>query len=586
MRQAPELGMTAAEYLVCKAVISEASIYSAMAEYCGIPFIPDRGFRPQSVNSIPVGLGSLDHGPLLTGVGTRQPFYVIAPEFSEFDQVKAHLERYPHLAGQVRMTTPSSARHASTILNSPAGDLESRFPHYSAKSRLSQIQLTLLLTAIAAFLLGMLVPPILLIYLTGCLFALNCAATGLVRLLSAYGTHQHMMDYRLPEPFSDPMIRWPVYTVLVPLYREASVVEDLIKGLGELDYPADRLEILFLLERDDPETRQAFLAHRLPEHMQVVLVPDGMPRTKPRALAHGLEKARGELITIYDAEDRPEPDQLKKAAVFFSLAPHRLACLQARLAIDNFDESFFSRQFALEYACLFDQVLPWFHQKSWPFPLGGTSNHFRRSVLEAVGGWDRYNVTEYADLGVRLARFGYRIGVLPSTTFEEAPLTWQAWRAQRTRWFKGWMQTFCVHLRDPRQIWLDLGSARCGVLLAMIAGSFLMMALHPFILLIMGGYFAGLAPVPGTETLAEKAFLTLCISSMFLGYTGAAVAAWLAGKKRGYRPNPLDLLLVPVYWACASAAFYCAVWEFFTRPFQWNKTAHGLSSRRGVPGRL
>lgn len=586
IRQAPELGMTAAEYLVCKAVVSEAAVYSAMAEYCRIPFIPERGFRPQSVNSIPVGLGSLDRGPLLTGVGSRQPYYVIAPEFSEFEQVKDHLERHPFLASQIRMTTPAAARHASTVLNTPAGDLESRFPQFSARCRLSQAQLSVVLVAVIAFLTGILMPLSVLAYGAGCLFALNCCATGMVRLLSAFQTQGEAMEYRLPAAFADPRIRWPVYTILVPLYREAGIVGDLIEGLRQLDYPVDRLDIRFLLEWDDAETRQAFYAHGLPKHMQVVLVPEGSPRTKPRALAHGLEGARGELITIYDAEDRPEPDQLKKAAVFFTLAPHRLACLQARLAIDNHDESFFSRQFALEYACLFDQLLPWFHKKSWPFPLGGTSNHFRRSVLEAVGGWDKYNVTEDADLGVRLARFGYKIGVLPSTTHEEAPLTWTAWRHQRTRWFKGWMQTLCVHLRDPRQIWLDLGTARSLVMLAMIAGSFVMMALHPFILLIMGGYLAGIVPVPATASIWQAAFLLLCGTAMLTGYAGAATAAWLAGKKRGYGPNPLDLLLVPVYWICASIAFYCAVWEFFTKPFQWNKTTHGLSTRRGLSRKL
>ncbi|MBD8893144.1 glycosyltransferase family 2 protein [Roseibium litorale] len=586
IRQAPELGMTPAEYLVRKAVVSEEAIYSAMAEYCGIPFIPDRGFRPQSVNSIPVGLGSMDRGPLLTGIGNRQPYYVIAPELSEFEQVKAYLDTHPLLQKQLRMSTPAAARHASTVLNTPAGDLESRFPHYSARLRLSQTQLSVVLVAIIAFLTGLLLPPSVLGYGVGCFFALNCCATGVVRLLSAFATQGEVIDYRLPKPFTDPLIRWPVYTVLVPLYREAQVVGDLIEGLRQLDYPRNRLDIRFLLEWDDTETRHAFYRHGLPDHMQIVLVPEGSPRTKPRALAHGLEGAKGELITVYDAEDRPDPDQLKKAAVFFSLAPHRLACLQARLAVDNHDESFFARQFALEYACLFDQLLPWFHKKSWPFPLGGTSNHFRRSVLDAVGGWDKYNVTEDADLGVRLARFGYRIGVLPSTTHEEAPLCWKAWRSQRTRWFKGWMQTLCVHMRDPRQIWLDLGPTRSVVMLAMIAGSFVMMALHPFILAIMGGYMTGIVPAPARAGFWETGFLLLCGTAMFTGYAGAATATWLAGRKRGYAPNPLDLLLIPVYWMCASIAFYCAVWEFFTKPFQWNKTAHGLSSRRRLSRKL
>ncbi len=477
--EAPKVGMTAAEYLVRKAIVSEAAIYSALAEHCNVPYVPEMGFRPRSVNNIPIGLGSLQNGPLLVGIGETSPHYVIAPEYSQFAEVRAYLKQFPHLAAQIRISTPSAIHHAMTVLNTPAGDLESRFPEFSAKARLSRPQLILLVGMFAAFFFGLTLPKEFVFYALATLFSLACILTGLGRWESTRATAADVIDLKLPPGLDLPDIRWPRYTILVPLYKEARIVEALIEGLQRLDYPSDRLDIKFLLECDDLETREAFRG-RLGDHMEIVLVPEGLPRTKPRALAYGLEIARGELITIYDAEDQPQRDQLKKAALFFTLGPDNLACLQARLAIDNVNDSFFSRQYALEYACLFDQLIPWFHKLDWPFPLGGTSNHFRRSILERVGGWDKYNVTEDADLGIRLARFGYLSGVLPSTTFEEAPFRWSAWLSQRSRWYKGWLQTLCVHLRQPGRTCRELGAVRLAALSVMIGGSFVMMAIHPF----------------------------------------------------------------------------------------------------------
>ncbi|MBS8261201.1 glycosyltransferase [Roseibium polysiphoniae] len=578
-REAEKIGISAAEYLVKRAIVSEAAIYSALAEHCGVPFVPEMGFRPQSVNSIPLGLGSLDNGPLLVGVSATSPHYVIAPAYSQFTQVRAHLQKFPDLAGQIRISTPSAIRHASTVMNAPSGDLESRFPEFSAKVRFSRTQFVTFAVAFLAFLVGLLMPKAVLFYGLSSLFSMACILTGLARWQSARATEDDSLDLVLPVALTSPLIRWPAYTVLVPLYREARIVPELVEGLRRLDYPTSRLEIKFLLEKEDKETREAFAGH-LDPHMHVVVVPDGFPRTKPRALAYGLELAQGEFITIFDAEDQPQPDQLKKAALFFSLGPKELACLQARLAIDNFDESFFSRQYALEYACLFDQLIPWFHQLSWPFPLGGTSNHFRRSILDSVGGWDKYNVTEDADLGIRLARFGYICGVLPSTTYEEAPLQWRAWLSQRSRWYKGWLQTLCVHLRDPGRTCQEIGLTRLMAISSMIGGSFFMMALHPFVVLACLGYVSGMLPWPSSHGFAGELYLALCTCGALFGYIGAAFATLRAGRRRGYRPNLSDIALLPVYWLFTSLAFYRAVWEFAVKPFEWNKTEHGVSRQR------
>ena len=232
----------------------------------------------------------------------------------------------------------------------------------------------------------------------------------------------------------------PSYSVLVPLFREAGVVPHLLQALRGIDYPRDKLDVLLLVESIDVETQAALAETKLDAHMRVIVVPDGAPRTKPRALQYALQLTRGMNVVVFDAEDVPEPDQLRRAAAALAAGAGRLGCLQGRLNIYNPDASWFTRQFAIEYTALFDCILPLLQRLRLPVPLGGTSNHFPRAVLDAVGGWDPFNVTEDADLGIRLARCGYEVGVLASTTWEEAPATASVWSGQRRRWLKGWMR--------------------------------------------------------------------------------------------------------------------------------------------------
>lgn len=256
----------------------------------------------------------------------------------------------------------------------------------------------------------------------------------------------------------------PRYSLLVPIYDEAAVVPDLIAALGAIDYPQDRMEVLLILESVDAQTRAAVAAAHLPPHMRVVVVPDGSPRTKPRALSFALRGAIGELVVVYDAEDVPEPDQLHRAARLLATDP-KLGCVQARLNVLNDRETWLTRQFAIEYTVLFDCMLPTLDRLNLPVPLGGTSNHFSRAVLDEVGGWDPFNVTEDADLGIRLARSGWKVKVLASTTWEEAPATFSIWLKQRTRWLKGWMQTttaiFMQQYQYIEQCILSLCDPKC-----------------------------------------------------------------------------------------------------------------------------
>jgi hypothetical protein len=234
--------------------------------------------------------------------------------------------------------------------------------------------------------------------------------------------------------------RLPCYSIVVALYREARVVRQLAAALAALDYPRAKLDIKLVIEHDDGATFRAIEALQLPANYETIIAPKGWPKTKPRALNIALPQLRGELAVIYDAEDIPAPGQLREAAERFLRAPRRFACLQARLAIDNIEDSWLTRLFAIEYAVLFDILNPGYAGLGLPVPLGGSSNHFRTEVLRDICGWDAWNVTEDADLGFRLARFGYGVGILSSSTQEEAPAKLSAWLKQRRRWSKGWMR--------------------------------------------------------------------------------------------------------------------------------------------------
>ena len=362
----------------------------------------------------------------------------------------------------------------------------------------------------------------------------------------------------------------PPYSVLVALHREESVVPQLVEALAGLDYPPEKLEILFLVEEDDAPTRAAFAACALPPFMRVVVCPPGAPRTKPRALNIGLRECTGDLVAIYDAEDRPEPDQLSKAAALFRTLPDDIACLQAEIAIENGDTNFWTRGFALEYAALFQLVVPGLCRFALPVALGGTSNHFRRDVLLALNGWDAWNVTEDADLGVRLALHGLHVAHLPSRTWEEAPTDFQVWRKQRTRWIKGWMQTSHVHLakvvagihrRPPRD---TIG------LLHHLVGTPVAALLTPlFTAALVMGWMSDRPNLLASGLVAYGSAIAAAAVLMMVGLFRAARPALSA------RARLRALIEVPVYLLLVCSCAAIALVELVYAPFRWNKTPHG-----------
>ena len=373
----------------------------------------------------------------------------------------------------------------------------------------------------------------------------------------------------------------PVYSILVPLYREAACLPRLLDGLRALDYPKDRLDILLLLEEDDHETRRAVEFVDLPRYVRVAVTPDCQPKTKPKACNLGLALARGEHIVVYDAEDRPEPDQLKKAVLGFRRCGQDVVCLQAKLDFYNQRQNLLTRLFTTDYAIWFDLFLPGLDRLGAPIPLGGTSNHFRAADLRRLLGWDPYNVTEDCELGVRLALEGKRARMMDSTTWEEACSSLPYWVRQRSRWTKGYIQTYLAHQRRPFGLVRRLGLARAFSFHVMIGGTFLCLLANPVYWALTVLWFtfrwetfADLFPYP----LVLWGLLCLFVGNFIFVY-----AAVLATYNRGYYDLVKHCLLVPLYWVMTSVGAWKGFVQLLARPSYWEKTRHGLDQRAGRP---
>jgi glycosyltransferase XagB len=379
-------------------------------------------------------------------------------------------------------------------------------------------------------------------------------------------------DLPASRPLSvSPNEEWPMYSIIAPLRGEARVVDQLLSAIERLDYPPEKLDVILAVEADDSGTRAAITArrHRIP--ITVIPCPPAELRTKPKALNVALPFARGAFTVIYDAEDRPERNQLRRALRAFRSAGNDLACVQARLCTDT-STSWLSRYFSAEYAAHFDVFLPKLAALQLPLPLGGSSNHFRTATLREVGGWDPHNVTEDADLGMRLARFGYRSGVIDSTTYEEAPANVGDWIGQRSRWFKGWMQTWLVHMREPRQICHGLGIRGFITFQLVVGGNALVALAHPAFLFGLGWEAIQLAE----DHHAAAARLQYCMAAAAPGYCASAALGFIGLWHRHMLHKASVLVLTPVHWLLLSVAAWCAASELIFSPFRWRKTEHGL----------
>lgn len=372
----------------------------------------------------------------------------------------------------------------------------------------------------------------------------------------------------------------PVFTVLVPMFREPEVLPILAHALRSLHYPRAKLDIKLVLEANDTPTIEAAKALGLEGIFEIIRVPPSHPQTKPKACNYALRYARGDYVVIYDAEDKPEPDQLLKVVAAFQRAPVNTACIQCRLNYYNARENWLTRMFTLDYSLMFDLLLPGLERLKVPIPLGGTSNHFRLDVLRELNGWDPFNVTEDADLGIRMTQKGYRVGVIESTTFEEANVAIGNWIRQRSRWIKGYMMTFLVHTRRPVHLVQSTGLGGALGFTFFVGGTVLSALLNPL-------YWAMLlvwacSRTTGFDDLFPPFLRYLSLFNLLAGNGAFIYLTMLSPLRRKWIDLVPYSLTVVAYWALMSVAAYKALWQLIYKPFYWEKTQHGLSSHTAI----
>lgn len=416
--------------------------------------------------------------------------------------------------------------------------------------------------------LGLLIIVISLVYVMGVFYKVAISLTGMLPLRA--GARIEKDDLAALDDAD-----LPIYSILVPVYKEPQVVPRLLKALSNIDYPLEKLDVLLLMEEDDLETIAQARAANPPSFFRFIIVPESHPRTKPKACNYGLYFCRGEYVTIYDAEDIPEPDQLKKAVAAFRRGDDDLICVQARLNYFNSRENYLTVMFTLEYTYWFDCLLPGLDRLSLPIPLGGTSNHFKLDKLWELGAWDPFNVTEDADLGIRASARGYTVGVISSTTYEEANKAVGNWIRQRSRWIKGYMQTWLVHNRRPLSLLRQLGLKDWLSYQFFIGGTAAIFLLNPVMWTL---FIVWLAFEPDWLNVLFQGWVWyLAVFSLVVGNLLAIFLNVLAVLRR--RQDGLLLLSFtnPLYWMLHSIAAYMALWQLITNPFYWEKTNHGLT---------
>lgn len=370
---------------------------------------------------------------------------------------------------------------------------------------------------------------------------------------------------------------WPTYTVLCPLYKEWEVLPQFIESMSALDYPKDKLQVMILLEEDDTETIEKVKEFLVPKFFKGAIVPHSLPKTKPKALNYGMNFATGEYVVVYDAEDIPEVDQLKKSVLAFEKAGRKVVCIQAKLNFYNPYQNLLTRIFTAEYSLWFDLVLTGLQSINAPIPLGGTSNHFRKQDLLDLKGWDSFNVTEDADLGIRLAKAGYQTAIVDSTTHEEANSDYLNWFYQRSRWIKGYIQTYFVHMRNPKTFMNKRNIKHFLAFNMIIGGKILSMFINPFMWLVTLSYII-FRPYTGAliESLFPAPIIYIAVFSLIFGNFLYFYYYLIGCAKRGHGDIMKYLFVVPFYWLAMSAAAWLATYKFIYQPFYWSKTKHGL----------
>jgi cellulose synthase/poly-beta-1,6-N-acetylglucosamine synthase-like glycosyltransferase len=457
-------------------------------------------------------------------------------------------------------------------------ELADRDPEMSAQTVLTPAQAIVAYVLLTGLLAGLALAPVATLIALNALLSVFYFGSFVFKgiLVSVGGSRSTEIDHSVAiEARALRVEELPVFTVLVPMYREAAMLPALARALRELDYPLGKLDIKIVLEADDHATIEAARGLGLEGVFEIIVVPPSLPQTKPKACNFALRFARGEYLVIYDAEDRPEPDQLRKVVATFRRSPPNTACLQCRLNYYNASENWLTRMFTLDYALWFDHVLPGLERLGMPIPLGGTSNHFRIDVLRELHAWDPFNVTEDADLGIRIGQKGYRVGTVDSTTFEEASCRAGQWIRQRSRWMKGYMQTLLVHTRRPLHLMRSAGLLGFLGFIFFIGGTVLAGLVNPIFWAIYLVWLVTTAT--GFDPVFPQSLLFLSLFNLIAGNGAFMYLSMLAPIRRGWLDLVPYSLTVFGYWVLISIAAYKGLWQLLHNPFFWEKTQHGLS---------
>lgn len=575
-------GVRLGRALVNRGYIQEEQLYEFLSEQSGLPLqkIDPGTLKRETVRLIDAGTARNQGMLVLLETEERIILAVSDPFNTEAVETAARItgrKVTPVLVTERDLEAALEHAFSADYLERSISELLERSPEDSAFKVLSRGQ-TISLIVLAVVSIAWLI-----LHATSFLIVVNILATIFYLSFSAYKFYlvYRSMTNELEVPVTQEDLDkleerdLPVYTILVPVYKEANVLPGLLEALGSLDYPSTKLDIKVLMEKDDEETLRAFYEINPPSQFEAIVVPYGLPKTKPKACNYGLIHARGEYIVIFDAEDIPEPDQLKRVLVAFIKSPQEVVCIQSKLNYYNRNQNLLTRWFTVEYSMWFDLFLPGLDAARAPIPLGGTSNHFKRDALIDAGAWDPHNVTEDADLGIRMFKRGYRTAIVDSTTYEEANSQMYNWLRQRSRWIKGYIQTWLVHMRHPIRLWKDIGTKAFFGFQFVIGGTFFAALANPLYWLLTTLWFFtrwDFIPKMFPGPIFFLGAICLYIGNFAFAYMNVAGA-----MRRGYYDMVKYALLSPLYWGLMSVAAWRGFGQLIFRPHFWEKTIHGLT---------
>ena len=579
-------GSRLGEILVHEDLVPEPDVAAALAEQLSVPLLDLEGVEPD-----PAALAEIPevvqrgHRCVPIALDADALYLVIADPLD--DEVYAELREHTdvpirvYVAPQTAVESLLRRVHEDEYIRAARTELLTRFPEDCANRVLSGGQRAFFILLAIAVVVGFIFAPLdtaIVLTVASVLIYTGASLYKFLLFYEAFGRRRELV-ISMEELAAIDERDLPVYTILVPLYREAEVLPRLVANLDALDYPRSKLEVLLLAEEDDEETIEAITSMGLAPHFKLVVVPDSQPKTKPKACNFGLTQANGRYVVIFDAEDQPDPDQLKKVYAGFERVDDSVVCIQCKLNYFNTDQNFLTRFFSTEYALWFDLLLPGLDASGAPIPLGGTSNHFDRDVLLEIGAWDPFNVTEDADLGMRLHKDGYKTGMLDSTTLEEANSALPNWLRQRSRWVKGYLQTYLVHMRHPFRLLREIG-LKSWLSFQFIIGGTVILLLNPIFWALTTLFLLTQAGI--IRDLFPGFVYYLASFQLFVGnfvFTYLAVAGTM--QRRLFALTKFALFS-PIYWGLMSIGAYRGFFQLMTRPFYWEKTEHGLDIGRAA----